>query len=104
MVDRLDPLDAAHQRRVVMMDVLDELGLGVGRSRDEDGARIRHGFDHAMVKVLILGRMAAADRVRLVVKVTGGIVRMKDKLVGVGGVEMKKAGLAMVDPDHGVEM
>src|SRR5215469_18603550 len=30
MVDRLDPLDAAHQRRVVMVDVLDELGLRVG--------------------------------------------------------------------------
>ena len=56
------------------------------------------------VERLVGGGMAAADRIGLVMQMTGRQVRMQRDFVGAAEAQMEDAGLRMVEPDHGVEM
>ena len=66
MIDRFHADDLLHQPRLMLVDVLHQLGLGVCRARDQDRARAFDRLDDAMKKVLILRGVPAADGVCLV--------------------------------------
>ena len=67
VVHGLDRHDLLHEPRGVLTDVLDQFGLLVGRARDKDDPRIRHRARDPLEKVVILGRVSAADALRLLV-------------------------------------
>ena len=75
MVDRLDPGQTLDQLRVVAMDVLHQLGLGVGRAGDQHRPGIGDGDGDLMEKVPILRGVAAADRIGLVMDMERRFVR-----------------------------
>ena len=81
-----------------------QLGLGAGRADDQDrpgsGQRVRHAAE----ELLVGRRVAAADRVGLVVKVHVPVMRADDGAVDLIGIEMEDLRLVMIDPDDGVEV
>ena len=81
MVDGLNARDLGTQRRHMSFDMLDEFNFGICRSCDQDGTRIGDGLCHALQKLLILRRVAAANAVGLVVNVARGIVREQHEVV-----------------------
>ena len=87
MIDGLDPGNMLDQLRIVVMDVLHQLGLGVGRTGDEDFACVGDGGGNLVEEILILGGMAAADRVRLVMDVAGRVVRVQHETVDIVGLD-----------------
>ena len=104
MVDGFHAGDDLHQLRVVVVDVLDELGLGVGRPGDEHGAGVRNRLRDPVEESLVFRGVSAADRIGLVMDVLGRVVRVQHQFGDVGRVEMKHAGLAVVDPHDGVKV
>src|SRR5580704_16055524 len=97
MIRRLDAFDLDHHFRVRMLDVLDELGFLASWSDDEDSAGVGDRPGYFLEKILVLGSVAAADRVRLVVKVANRILWAHHQLVHVSRVEVKYARLSVVD-------
>jgi hypothetical protein len=57
-----------------------------------------------MKEGLVLGGVAAADRMRLVMQMVDLVLRMHHLVVDVLDIEVKHARLAMIDPDDGMEM
>ena len=102
VIDRFDPGDVLDQLGLVTMNVLDQLGLGVGRAGDQDRMRVSQSARNAVEIVLILGRFSGADTVRLVVQVFGRIVRMLHELIDALAIKVKHARFAMIDPNDGV--
>jgi hypothetical protein len=86
------------------MNVLHELGLCIGRTRDENGARVRDRFGDRLKESVILRRMPAADAVRLVVDMSGWMLGVENQLVDIRRANMKDARFMMIDPDHGMKM
>ena len=99
MVDRLHRRDDADQLRIVVVDVLDEFGLGVRRAGDENRAGVSDGLRNAMKKILILRGVPAADGIRLVMDMPSRVVGMQHELVDSRQPEMEYARLAVIDPD-----
>jgi hypothetical protein len=48
--------------------------------------------------------MSATDRIRLMMDMDGGIVRVDRLLIDIRFIEVKYTGLAMIDPDNGMVM
>ena len=104
VIDRLDPCDDFHQLRIVMVNVLHEIVLGVGRARDENRTRVRDRFGNRVQEVLVGRGMATADRTRLVMHLLGRVIRMQDELLDICRIEMEYPCLAVIDPNDGVIM
>ena len=104
MIDGLDAGNDLHQSRVVLADVLDQLGLGIGRSGDENRAGVGDRLSDRLQEGVIFRRMSAADGIGLVMDVSCRVVRMQHQFFDVGRAEMKYARFLMVDPNDGVEM
>ena len=104
MVDGLDADNRLHQLRMVLVNVPDQFGLGVGRPGDQDRAGVGDRSRHRLEKILILRGMAAADGICLVVDVPGRMIGMQRLLFGLGGAEMKHPGFVVIDPDGCVIM
>jgi hypothetical protein len=99
MIDRFDADNPVDEFRIMAMDVLDQFGLRVRRTRDEDELGVFYGFDGVVQEFLIFGRMSAADRIGLVMDMPRGIVRFDDDPIGLKPVEMEDARFAVIDPD-----
>jgi len=104
MIDGFDSDDDPHQLGIMLADVLDQLGLGVGRAGDENRVGFGEGFRDGMKIFMIRGGVPAADRIGLVMDVLGRMLRTDDEPFDIGPAEMKNARLSMVDPDDGVVM
>jgi hypothetical protein len=104
MIDRLDADDLVHQLRIVLADVLDELGLGIGRTSYQNRAGVGNRLRHRLQKRMIFGGMAAADGIGLVVDVPGRMIRVQYQLVDVGWAEMENAAFMVIDPDDGMKV
>ena len=104
VIDAFNPDDLLRQLRIVLADMFDQCRLGVGRTGDEDRARIGDRLGDRVKKGLIFRGVPAADRIGLVMNVLGGIVGVLHQLLDIGRVEMEYARLAMIDPDDGVMM
>jgi len=85
-------------------DVLHELRLLVGRTGDENRARIGNCLRHTLQEGLVFGGVATADALRLVVQMSRRLVRTDHQAVDLAGVEVEDPGLVMIDPYHRMEV
>jgi hypothetical protein len=92
------------ERRDMVADVLDQLRLLIGRAGNENKPRASNRIGHLLQKIVVLGRLAAANALRFVVKVARRVIRVDDQSVYLGGVEVEDARLVMVDPDYRMEV
>jgi len=104
MIDRFDAGNGFDLAGLVLMNVLDQLGLGVGRAGDENGISVGERFGDGVKIVMVRGGVPAANRIRLVMNVFGRMLRMDDEPFDIGPTEMKNARLPMIDPDDDVAM
>jgi hypothetical protein len=100
MIDRFNTGNLLAQQRSMLLYVLDEFHLGICRPGNQNRPGIGNGVSYALIKIMILGCVATADGLRLVVKMARWIMRVKDKLVDVRNVEMKHARFAVIDPNN----
>jgi hypothetical protein len=104
MIDRFDAGNGFHLAWFVLMNVLDQLGLGVRGAGDENGIGVGERFGNGVKILIIRGGVSAPDRIGLVMDVVGRMLWMNDEPFDIGPAEMKNARLSMVDPDDGVVM
>jgi hypothetical protein len=67
----------------VSVDVLDQFGLGIRRTGDQYCAGGTDRTDHVLKEGVILGSVLAADRVRIVMNVSSGMLRLHHDLVNI---------------------
>ena len=102
MIDGFHPDDHRHPLRIVLVNVLEQLGLGVGRPGYENRARVCNRI-HDGVKIIVIFRsMSASDGVGFVMDMSRRMIGMQHQSFDVRRVEMEDAGLVMVDPDDGM--
>ena len=99
MIERLHRRDTRQQLRRMLLDMLEQLVLGVRRAADQDRARVTDGLHHRVEESLVLGSVAAADRIGLVMDMPCGAVRVDHVTLDLIRIEMKHAGLVVIDPD-----
>jgi hypothetical protein len=104
VIDAFHADDLLRQLRIVLADMFDQRGLGVGRAGDKDRTGIGDRLRDRMQKSMVFGGVPAADRIGLVMNVFGGIVGVQHQLLDIGRAEMKNARFAMIDPNDGVMM
>ena len=104
MIDSLDPDNNFHQLRIVLADVLDQLGLGIGGSGHQNLAGVGDRLRDRLEELVILRRMAAADGVGFVVDVSRRTIRMQHQPLDIGWAEMEYARFMVVDPHDGVKV
>jgi hypothetical protein len=102
MIDRFDAGNGLHLAWFVLVDVLDQLGLGVGRAGDENGIGVGERFGDGVKILMISGSVSAPDRIGLVMDVLRRMLRMHDKTLDVRQAEMENAGFPVIDPDDGM--
>jgi len=104
MIDRFHAGNGFHLAWLVLVNVLDQFGLGVRRAGDENGIGLGERFRDGMKVLMIRGSVSAADRIGLVMDVLGRMLWMDDEPLDIGRTEMKYARLPVIDPDDGVVM
>jgi hypothetical protein len=104
MIEGLDRRDTRHQLRRMALNMLEQLMLGVRRTADEDRTSATDGFHHRVKERLVLGAVATADPIRLVMDMPCRPDRVYHGALDVIGIEMKHAGLVVIDPDDRVKM
>src|SRR5882762_4097977 len=102
MIDGLNARDPLDELGVVAVDVLDQFGLGVCRTGYQYCAGGTDCTDHVLKEGVILRDVPATDRVRFVMNVSSGMLRMHDDLVNIRCVEMKHPRFMVIDPDGSV--
>jgi len=104
MIHRFHAGYGFHLAWLVLVNVLDQLGLGVRRAGDENGIGVGESFDDGMKVLMICSSVTAPDRIGLVMDVFGRMLWMDDEPLDIGRTEMKNTSLPVVDPDDGEEM
>src|SRR6266478_3104173 len=92
MIDGFDSDDNPHQPRIVLADVLDQLGLGIGWPRNENRASVCDRLSHSLKEGVILRGVPAPYGVCLMVDVLGWTIRMQHEPFHIGRTEMEHAG------------
>jgi hypothetical protein len=77
VINRLNAGNLGAQPRYVSADMLHELRLSICRSRNQYSSRIGNGLCDSLKEIVILRRMAATNRIGLVVNMAGGLVGMQ---------------------------
>ena len=88
----------------MLVNVFDQLGLGIGRPGDQNRAGVSDRMRNRLEKILILGGVSRADGIGLVVDVPGRIVRTHHQPFDVGRVEVEYAGFVMIDPNDSMKV
>lgn len=104
MIDRFYADDLSHQRWLMLVNVLHELGLRIGRSRDEHRAGIGDRLRDSLKEIVILGGVPASDRVRLMMDVPGRVIRMQHEPLHIGGTEVEHPSFVVIDPNDRMEV
>jgi len=86
------------------LDMLEQLVLGVRWPADQHRPGSADGLYYRVEEMLILGAVAAADRMRLVMDVAARLLRVYYRALDVIGTEMEHAGLVVIDPDYGMKV
>jgi hypothetical protein len=102
MIDSFDSRNNIHELWIMMVNVLHEFGLGICGAGDEDGTCVCNRFSDRLEEGVILRSMSAADGVRLMMDMSGGIMWVENQLVDVRPIEMKYASFMMIYPDDGM--
>ena len=77
MIDGFDSDDNLHQLGIMLADVLDQLGFGIGRPGNENRAGARDRLSDGLKKGVILRGVPTPDGVCLVVDVLGRTIRVQ---------------------------
>jgi hypothetical protein len=104
MIDTFNADDDLHQPRIVLVNMLDQFGLGTGRAGDYNFAGVGDRLCNGVQKFFIGAGMTAADRIGLVVDMLGRMIGMQDEFVDIARAEMEDARFPVVDPDDGVKV
>jgi hypothetical protein len=67
VIDRLHADDELHQVGIMLTDVFDQLGLGIGRPSNQNRAGVGDRASDGLKEVVVFGGVPAPDGVRLVV-------------------------------------
>ncbi|MFZ0654190.1 MAG: hypothetical protein WCC54_20185 [Pseudolabrys sp.] len=102
MIDRFYPNYCLHHSWIMLMNVLDQLGLGVGWSGNQNRARSCYRFHDGLKVILIFLRMSTPNRVGFMVDVLGWMVWMQHRSLDIRRGQMENAGFAVVDPNDGM--
>jgi len=98
-LDGFDSDDNPHQPGVMLADVLDQLGLGIGWPRNENRAGVCDRLSDSLKEGVILRGVPAPDGVCLMVDVLGRMIRVQHEPFHIGRTEMEHAGFMMIDPN-----
>jgi len=104
MIECLDRRNTLQQLRRVALDVLEQLVLGVRRAPDQDRACGANSVHHRLKESLVLGTVAAADRIGLVMDMPCRPSRVYHRALDVIGIEMEHASLVVIDPNYCMKM
>ena len=99
MVDGFHADDDLHQGGIVLADVLDQLGLGIGRPRNENRAGVCDRLRDGLKESVILRCMPAPDGVCLMVDVLGRMIRVQHEPFHIARAEMEHACFMVIDPN-----
>jgi hypothetical protein len=104
MIQCLHSRNSRQQLRLMALDMLEQLVLGVRWPADQHRPGSADGLYYRVEEMLILGAVAAADRMRLVMDVAARLLRVYYRALDVIGTEMEHAGLVVIDPDYGMKV
>src|SRR4029077_13798563 len=99
MIDGFHADDDLHQPGIMLADVLDQLGLGIGWPGNENRAGVCDRLRDSLKEGVVLRGVPAPDGVCLMVDVLGRTIRMQDEPFHIGRTEMEHAGFMVIDPD-----
>jgi hypothetical protein len=99
MIDGFDSDDDPHQLGIMLADVLDRLGFGIGRPGNENRAGVRDRLSDRLKKGVILRGVPTPDGVCLVVDVLGRTIRVQHEPFHISRAEMEHACLMVIDPN-----
>jgi len=102
MIDRFHSRDDLHQLWIVLVNVLDQFGLRVCRSGNENRSSVCNRFHDGVKVVVILCGISASDGIGFMMKVSCRMIRMQNESFHVRRAEMENAGFAMINPDDGM--
>jgi len=104
MIDGFHTDDNLHQPGVMLADMLDQLGLGIGWSRNENRASSCNRLSDSLKEGVIPRGVPAPDGVCLVVDVPGWVIRVQNEPFHIGRAEMEHARFMVIDPDDGMKV
>ena len=99
MIHGFDSDDNFHQPGIMLADVLDQLGLGIGGTRNENRAGVCDRLSDSLKKGVILRGVPTPDGVCLVVDVFGRTIRVQHEPFHISRAEMEHACLMVIDPN-----
>jgi hypothetical protein len=99
MIDGFDSDDDPHQLGIMLADVLDQLGFGIGRPGNENRAGVGDRLRDRLKKGVILRGVPTPDGVCLVVDVLGRTIRVQHEPFHISRAEMEHACLMVIDPN-----
>jgi hypothetical protein len=101
VIDGFHTDDNLHQRGIVLADVLDQFGLGIGRPRDENRTGVCDRLRDSLKEGVILPGMPAPDGVCLMVDVLGRMIGVQHESFYISRAEMEHACFMVIDPNDG---
>jgi len=104
MIDGFHADNNLHQLGIVLVNVLDQFGLGIGRPGNKNRAGVGNRCSDCLEKVVILRRVPAADGICLVVDVPGRMIRVQHQPFDIRRAEMEHPRFMVIDPNNRVEM
>jgi hypothetical protein len=99
MIDGFHTDDNLHQPGIMLADVLNQLGFGIGRARNENCAGVRDRLSDSLKKGVILRGVPTPDGVCLVMDVLGRTIRVQHEPFHISRAEMEHACLMVIDPN-----
>jgi hypothetical protein len=99
MIDGFHTDDNLHQPGIMLADVLDQLGLGIGWSRNENRASICNRLSDSLKEGVILRGVPAPYGVGLMVDVSGRVIRVQNEPFHIGRAEMEHPCFMVIDPN-----
>jgi hypothetical protein len=104
MINGFDTDDNPHQLGVMLANVLDQLGLGIGWPRNENRTSVCDRLSDSLKEGMILQGVPAPDGVCLMVDVFGRMIRVQHEPFHIGRAEMEHACLMLIDPNDRMKM
>src|SRR3977135_1533947 len=86
------------------MNVVDQVGLCIGRPRDENRTGVRDRCRNRVQKLLVRRHVPAPNRIGLVMDVLCRMLRAQDQPFDLCWAEMEHPRLAMIYPDDSVKV
>jgi hypothetical protein len=85
MIQGLDSGNPLRQFGTLPLNIVLQLGLGIGGPGDQKRTRVRERFEDAVKEFFVYSEMATASGVGLVLQVVTGEMRMEDSSLDIRG-------------------